>query len=66
MSEINRLEIIFADTEETITLLRLIRNRVQKGKHIDSSDFDKLRTLTESLRHHSEMHNQERLLPKTK
>ena len=50
--------------DEAIKQLRLIRGLVKKDKHVDPSEFDDVRVMIDSLRHHVEMHNQERLAPK--
>jgi len=61
MTATERLEAIFERTDETITRLRLIRSLAQKGKMVDASDLNDLQSLIDSLRHHVEMNNQERL-----
>lgn len=57
-----RKVVVFEQVDEAITALRLIRSRVQKGLHIDPSDFLALKEMMESLRHSCEMHNEERLI----
>lgn len=52
---------VFERAEAAIKLLRIIRNRVQKGKCIDPSEFMELDEIISSLRHNCEMYNQERL-----
>lgn len=52
---------VFNRVDRAITLLRLIRGKVQKGRHVDPSEFSDLAKLVSSLRHNCEMHNQERL-----
>lgn len=56
-----RLEAVFDRTDKAITLLRIIRGLVQKGKHVDLSNFLELSETIASLRHNVEMHNTERL-----
>lgn len=56
-----RTAAIIDRADEATRLIKLIKDRVKKNKHIDASDFTDLDDIIASLRHNCDMHNTERL-----
>ena len=61
MTSDDRKVIIFSHVDEAITALRLLRSKVQKGKHVDPSDLNDINEIMSSIRHNCDMHNTERV-----